>query len=214
MTEINKKKLRYSLWSLVYLVLTVVIVISAVSLFNNFYYESVYVSGSSMSPTFVGNGNYERFGSDYGIIDKNYGAKKNVKRYQIVTTYYPGDEKDVASYKIKRVLAKPGERFKIQDNNLYVYKKNAGWGEPLEMPFDRDLPTEAKNYQDTVLKEDEYFLAGDNWANSYDSFEVGPIKFELLVGVVVKMQGRCTVENGKVTEKETYAARYFLGVDY
>ena len=213
MTEINKKKLRYSLWSLVYLVLTVVIVISAVSLFNNFYYESVYVSGSSMSPTFDGNTG-TRLGSDYGIIDKNDGAKKNVKRYQIVTTYYPGDEKDVASYKIKRVLAKPGERFKIQDNNLYVYKKNGGWGEPLEMPFDRNLPTEAKNYQDTVLKADEYFLAGDNWANSYDSFEVGPIKFELLVGVVVKMQGRCSVENGKVTEKETYAARYFLGVDY
>lgn len=214
MTAINKKKLTYSLWSLVYLALTVAIVVSSVSLFNNFYYESVYVSGSSMSPTFVGNGNYERFGSDYGIIDKNDGAKKNVKRYQIVTTYYPGDEKDVASYKIKRVLAKPGERFKIENNNLYIYKKNVGWGEPLDMPFDRNLPTSAKSYRDTTLGIDEYFLAGDNWANSYDSFEVGPIKFDLLVGVVVKMQGRCTVENGKVTEKETYAARYFLGVDY
>lgn len=214
MTAINKKKLTYSLWSLVYLALTVAIVVSSVSLFNNFYYESVYVSGSSMSPTFVGNGNYERFGSDYGIIDKNDGAKKNVKRYQIVTTYYPGDEKDVASYKIKRVLAKPGERFKIENNNLYIYKKNVGWGEPLDMPFDRNLPTSAKSYRDTALGIDEYFLAGDNWANSYDSFEVGPIKFDLLVGVVVKMQGRCTVENGKVTEKETYAARYFLGVDY
>ena len=39
-----------------------------------------------MNPTFVGNGASERLGSDYGVIDKDRGAKKNVKRFQIVTT--------------------------------------------------------------------------------------------------------------------------------
>lgn len=227
MTTIGKKKLTYSLWSLIYLVLTAVIVISATSLFNNFYYESVYVSGSSMDPTLSGNGASERFGSDYGIIDKDAGAKRNVKRYQIVTTYFPGEDpgNPNVSYKIKRVIVKPLERFKVEDNNLYIYNEayknvNNGWGEPLKMPFDRngitnvDTPIADRNWPDTTLSSDQYFLAGDNWVSSYDSFSVGPVSYSSLVGVVVKMQGRCTVQNGKVVEKQSYEDRYFLGVDY
>ena len=221
MTEIGKKKLKYSLWSLVYLVLTVVIVISSVSLFNNFYYESVYVSGSSMNPTLQGHVE-ERFGCDYGLIDKDYGAKKNIKRYQIVTTFYPGDNKETASYKIKRVLVKPGERFKVENYCLYIYDKQYdSWGQPLDMPFERNGLSDGsaeshRNYKDTTLGDNEYFVAGDNWGGSLDSFSpsVGPISFDLLVGVVTKMQGRCTVKDGKVTEKQKYADRYFLGVDY
>ena len=217
MTAINKKKLTYSLWSIVYLALTVVIVVSATSIFNNYYYESVYVSGASMNPTFVGNGSKEKLGSDYGIIDKSSGAKHNVKRFQIVTTYYPGDNPEAASYKIKRVIAKPGDRFKIVHNALYLYhegQKNDGWGKAVDMPFDRTLNYSDKNVLDTTLGSDQYFLAGDNWDNSYDSFNIGPVNYDLLVGVVVKMQGLCIVDNGRVVEKEPYAARYFLGVDY
>lgn len=217
MDAINKKKLRLSLYALAYIVLTVVIVISAVSMFNNFYYESVYVSGGSMNPTLSGETG-ESLGSDYGIIDKNNGAKRNVKRFQIVTTYY---SKDDTSYKIKRVLVKPNETFKIVDNDIYIRGKN-GYGEPLSLTFKRHGVEELnegevetiKNYPETTLGPDQYFLAGDNWSASYDSFNVGPIGFDLLVGVVVKMQGKCTVRNGKVVEKEPYADRYFLGVDY
>ena len=223
MNPIRKKKIISSLWGIFYLTLTIGIVASMTSIFNNLYYESVYVSGSSMSPTFVGDGASERFGSDYGIIDKDAGAKRNVKRFQIVTTYYPGDDPSsgYSSYKIKRVLVKPNETFKIENNDLYIYDNfKHSWGEPLKIPFIRngvdnvEEPQVIKNYDERTLSKDEYFLAGDNWLNSYDSFEIGPIKYDLLVGVVVKMQGRCTVSNGKVTEKQKYEDRYFLGVDY
>ena len=219
MDAIKKKKLIYSLWSLVYLALTIVIVVSSISLFNNLYYESVYVNGSSMSPTFDGRGESERFGSDYGIIDKDYGAKKNVKRFQIVTTYYPGDQKEVASYKIKRLYVKPGETFKFENNDLYI-KRGDSWGEPLVMPFTRngvdnvDTPQIIRNTEPMTLKDNEYFVVGDNWVGSLDSFSVGPISFDLLVGVVVKMEGKCTVQNGKVIEKQKTEDRYYLGVDY
>ncbi len=181
-----------------------------------------------MDPTLAGEGASKEYGSDYGIVDKDAGAKRNVKRYQIVTTYFPGEDPSNPSYsyKIKRVIVKPGERFKVEDNNLYIYKKSynngqGGWGDPLAMPFDRlgvnviESGVYAdRDYPDTTLSDDQYFLAGDNWVNSYDSFSVGPISFDLLAGVVVKMQGRCTVVNGKVTAKKPYAERYFLGVDY
>ena len=222
MTDVGKKKLKYSLWSLLYLALTAIIVVSGTSLFNNFYYESVYVNGSSMSPTFDGEGEQKAYGSDYGIIDKSNGAKRSLKRYQIVTTYYPTDpeDRDRASYKIKRVIVKPGETFKIVDNSLYLKHGNS-WSESLEMPFKRkgvdvieNDEHASRNYPETTLKDNEYFLAGDNWVHSSDSFNIGPIKYDLLVGVVVKMQGKCTVKNGKVTEKQSYEDRYFLGVDY
>ena len=177
------------------------------------------VVGPSMNPTLEGNTSETEFTSDYGIIDKNNNAKHNLKRYQIVTTYYPGDSKD-AAYKIKRVLAKPGETFKIEDYQLYVYNYHTNnWGEPLEMPFDRagidDGRAEHKrHYKPTTLKDNEYFLAGDNWGASYDSFSVGPINFDLLVGVVVKIQGKCKVKDGKVIAKQKTADRYFLGVNY
>lgn len=221
MTDINKKKLRYSLWSLAYLGLTAIIVISATSIFNNYYYESVYVSGSSMQPTFDGDGASKSLGSDYGIVDKSRGAKNTIKRYQIVTTYYPSDVgsdgkvREDASYKIKRVLVKPGETFKVENNDLYIYNHHTkSWGERLDMPFQRNLETIVRNVSQTTLKDDEYFLAGDNWAHSSDSFSVGPINYDLLVGVVAKMQGKCTIRDGKVVEKAPYEARYFLGVDY
>ena len=224
MTPIGKKKLVNSLWSLVYLALVIAIVVSATSIFKNFYYESVYVSGESMNPTFCGVDIYEDGelvpSHDYGVIDKDYGARKNIKRYQVVTTYYPGDpvDRQYATYKIKRVIAKPGEKFKIENYHLYLFNEKEGsWGEALEMPFERNTKTNKhQNYPVTTLANDEYFLAGDNWDNSYDCFDIGPINFDLLVGVVVKMEGRCIVQNGKVLQKERYkdGNHFFMGVDY
>ena len=216
MTKTAKKKLKSLIVILVEVALVVVIIFSAISLFKNSYYESIFVSGSSMDPTFVGTG--EKV--DYGIIDGHDYAKRHLKRYQIVTTHFPGESKE-ASYKIKRVLVLPGETFKIYENNLYLKKGNK-WSEPLDMPFSRNLTNDdgtplIKSFRDgdeITLSSSEYFLAGDNWVHSYDSFYVGPIDYSCLTGVLVEMQGKCTLEDGKVKTLFPEAPRYFLGVDY
>ena len=97
------------------------------------YYDTIFVSGSSMNPTLYGGqgglakGPYvdetnEYHSGDYvnfGLVDKSSKAKHNIKRYDIVTTYYPSDYNSVgelyesAAYKIKRVIALPGETFRI-----------------------------------------------------------------------------------------------------
>ena len=207
----KQKKIKNIFWALVYVALAAVIIVSATSMFNNFYYESVYVSGSSMSPTFDGNTG-TRLGSDYGIIDKDSGAKRNVKRFQIVTTYYPHD---TSSYKIKRVIALPGDTFKVVNNDLYLYKDNE-WNVIKDIPYERKLDEyHIRNYPETTLKEDQYFVSGDNYTGSTDSFAVGPLTYDLLQGVVVKIQGRCTVDaQGNVIERRPSEPRYFLGVDY
>lgn len=208
MDKTKKNKILSIVWSFVFMAAVAAIVMSFISLFNNFYYESIYVSGSSMAPTLSGN----LADCDYGIIDKSDGAKRSLKRFQIVTTYYPHD---TSSYKIKRVIALPGDTFKVVNNDLYLYKDNE-WNVIKDIPYERTLDEyHIRNYPETTLKEDQYFVSGDNYTGSTDSFTVGPLTYDLLQGVVVKIQGRCTVDaQGNVIERRPSEPRYFLGVDY
>ena len=186
----------------------VAIIVSSVSLFRNFYYTTIYVSGGSMNPTLSG----DLSNCDYGICDRSYGAKKAVKRFQLVTTYYPHDTTD---YKIKRVIALPGDTFKVVNNDLYLYKNDA-WQAILDLPYERKLDEyHIRNYPETTLGPDEYFVSGDNYTGSTDSFTVGPIKFDLLQGVVTAMLGHWTVDaEGNVLDRRPGEPRYFPGVDY
>ena len=211
MKKETRNKLFNVLWGLLYISAMVAIVVSSISIFNNFYYESIYVNGSSMYPTLSG----DPEAADYGIVDKSDGAKHSLKRYQIVTTYYPGDkESENPSYKIKRVVFLPGETFKVVNNEYFLYVEGKGWKD-IAITYDRNLnPYNPRNYPETTLKNNEYFLCGDNCVASYDSYSVGPISYDLLVGVVVKMQGKCRVEGGKVVERTPGIERYFVGVDF
>ena len=114
----------------------IAICVSGSIVFHNVYYESVYVSGGSMSPTLTGSElvtssygfDVVKEGSvvDFGIVDTHKSAKDNIKRFSIVSTYYPDDynEQGVlnseSNQKIKRVIALPGETFKIVNSKLYI----------------------------------------------------------------------------------------------
>lgn len=124
----NKRKIKMIVWPLVYLVLIINVCVSFVLVFRSYYFKSIFVSGSSMEPTLHGNVSGM---VDYGIIDDHKYAIKNLKRFQIITTYYPfADSKDYvgqyvhggnnvidqydSSYKIKRVYGMPGETIKFE----------------------------------------------------------------------------------------------------
>ena len=129
-----KSKLKLIIWPLIYLVLIINVCISFLFVFRSYYFKSIFVSGSSMEPTL--NGNSAGF-VDYGLIDDHKKAIDDIKRFQIITCYYPfadshdyvggykhGKENtvnmDEASYKIKRVYALPNETIKFEvDEDLY-----------------------------------------------------------------------------------------------
>lgn len=131
-----KKKIKLVIWPIIYLVLIINVCISFILVFRSYYFRSIFVSGSSMEPTLHGSVG-DRV--DYGIIDDHESAISRIKRFQIITTYYPflgsndyvggyshgGDnvinEKE-ASYKIKRVYALPGETFEYVIDNEYKAK--------------------------------------------------------------------------------------------
>ena len=215
-----KSRLRVILLPILYVALITAISVLAEVLFEANYYSNYYVSGSSMSPTLSGDLN----DADYGIYDKSKTAIKNVKRYQLLLTYYPNDQESV---KIKRLLFKPGDTFEVVstyniENNCYESQMwlfdspTSSNHRILDFPFDTSNIKNDHYYPKTTLKENQYFLAGDNWDNSTDSFDedVGPIDFDLLVGVVCKAEGRCKVVDGKITEKRPYKQILFNGVNY
>lgn len=155
------------LWSVIYFLLAINVCVSFLLVFHSYYYKPIFVSGSSMAPTLNGASN-DRV--DFGIIDDHEYALKQIKRFQIITTYYPfSDSKDYvepfvkggnnvidkleSSYKIKRVYAFPNETFRfVVDEEKYNLALNVSDQNSYEA---QDLAQQAiKFYVKTVGSEE------------------------------------------------------------
>lgn len=212
---VRNHKLKFSattqkiFWSSLYLLLIIGVCLCSVTVFDRFYFSSIYVSGESMSPTL----NHHSDGRvDFGIIDTHLSARKNIERFNIVTTYYPWSDytSDVsgndtlkvnATYKIKRIIALPGETFRIVDNNLQILNLSTNTFENIEIKFSRTIEN-LHNYPQTTLNAEEYWVMGDNWDNSQDCIDSGePVRFEDIVGVLVSINGTCQIQGSGADEK-------------
>lgn len=203
----KNKKLKSVLSITGYFLLVTAICFSASLIFHNFYYEQIYVSGNSMSPTLNG-AEDEQAGSvvDFGIMDTHKSALKNIKRFSIVSTYYPdeidydlitGKLKPGAKQKIKRVIALPGEAFKIEKGKLYVFKE--GGFEYIPYTFKTNPAVEkefdGKDIPWLRLADDEYWVLGDNRENSRDCGVINkPITKDNLFGVLVAVEGKAKLK--------------------
>ena len=137
-------------------------------------------------------------------------AINNVKRFSIVSTYFPDDYSadgqlmGEPNKKIKRIIALPGETFKIEGSKLYVKKGEDFEYIPYTFTIDPsvDEPTTVKDIGEVTLGNDEYWALGDHRSNSRDcgSFykdsgdvHYAAIKKSYLVGVLVAIEGQATL---------------------
>lgn len=78
---------------------------------------------------------------------------------------------------IKRVVGLPGEKVDVIKDKVYIN------GKELDEPY---LENKYKKEDDCIgnvkLKNDEYFLMGDNRAGSVDSRDLGPFKRDDIIG--------------------------------
>ncbi len=137
-----------------------VIIIVVVVLIRTFIITPVRVQGSSMKTT-LNNG-------DILLLYKL--GKYN--RSDVVVLKEAMDNEII----IKRIVGMPGEIIEIVDNTIYIN------GEAIE---DKYAYGKTGDYPKTLLKEDEYFLLGDNRVVSKDSRIFGPVKKSSIKGKTI-----------------------------
>lgn len=141
-SETKAKISRYG-WPTAYFVLGIALAVSVCTAAFKTSFVRIYVSGQSMVPTLDGGqhsgGALPGDTVDFGYMDPSSQAIDNLKRFNIVTTYFPytwnsadydaeGKLKTDASYKIKRVIAFPNETIKISvsDTGVCNYRIKSG----------------------------------------------------------------------------------------
>lgn len=153
--------------------LTKVIVLAGVTIavIRYFLFKPFYVKGASMEPNFLDH--------EYLIVDELSYRLRTPERGEVIVFKYPNNQEE---YFLKRIIGLPGERVKIADGKVTIYNNAHPEGvEVQETYLPKDLATlgEART---VTLGSDEYFVLGDNRANSFDSRRFGPVKRDLIVG--------------------------------
>jgi signal peptidase I len=113
---------------------------------------------------------------DYLIIDKISYELGNPKRDDAVVFRYPGD---TTKFFIKRVIGLPNETVDIKGNDVTITNATHPNGFKLDEPF---VKNPANNDTHYTLKNNEYFVMGDNRVASSDSRYWGPVTKNLFVG--------------------------------
>ena len=166
----EKKGLKYELLDLVK---TFVICFVCIFLLTTFVIKPVRVDGRSMYPTLED--------GEIGLMNVFSAKFQDIKRFDVVVVY--NEEKD--ENWVKRVIGLPGDTIYAKDDVVYVN------GLPLDEPYldnsyAKQIRSHGNNFTEDfdkrTLKDDEYFLMGDNRVVSYDSRRVGTFKREDIRG--------------------------------
>lgn len=149
-----------------------VIVISLIVIvgIRSFVMQPFFVSGKSMESNF--------YDGDYLIVDELSYRLNNPERGDVIVFHYPNNPKE---FYIKRIIALPGEKVEIEDNKIIVYNaENPGGFELNEIYISSETQTNG-NYVEE-LKNDEYYVLGDNRTASADSRVWGVLEKRFIVG--------------------------------
>lgn len=129
------------------------------------------VEGPSMYPTFTT--------GDYLIVDQLSYRLRSPVRGEIVVVR---DPRTTTMFLIKRVIGLPGETISIKGGVITI--ENEGIGESTRFTLSEPYITSKKAGASLkkTLKDDEFFILGDNRAASLDSRFFGPVNENLVVG--------------------------------
>jgi signal peptidase I len=146
-------------------ILVAVIIVVPVRLFIA---QPFIVSGASMDPTFM-NGQYL-------IVDELTYRLAAPERGDVVIFKYP---KDPSQYFIKRIIGLPGETVNIVPNRVSVTKTDDS-----EVVLEEEYVVNEGNGSNltVTLRDDEYFVMGDNRPESSDSRFWGVLPRENIIG--------------------------------
>lgn len=160
--------------SLLLWILSVVIVVKIAQVYI---VQPFIVDGGSMLPTF--------HNKEFLLVDKFSYIVGNPERGEVMIfkLYEGGNTPYTGKHLIKRVIGLPGERVVVQNGTTTIYNKENPEGFQLDESF--AVYKDREKSVDITLGEDDYFVMGDNRAQSYDSRDWGPLDRENVKGRVL-----------------------------
>lgn len=147
---------------------TIIVFILIVAGLRLFVIDPFLVHGSSMDPTFH-DGNYV-------IVDKFTYNISNPKRGDVIVFKAPTED---GRYFIKRIIGLPGERVVVDGSVVQIYNQENPNGFVIYEPY---VVHESGRKADRTLRDDEYFVMGDNREVSSDSRSWGALDKTAITG--------------------------------
>jgi signal peptidase I len=151
-------------WEILKIVIIALLIVVPI---RYFLFQPFIVKGQSMEPNFE-NG-------DYLIIDEISFRFGEPQRGEVIVFRYPYNP---SQRYIKRIIGLPGELIEVRDGRVMV--ENQVLNEEEYLPAGLATPGNIR----FLLKENEYFVLGDNRGSSSDSRQWGPLKQENIIGRV------------------------------
>ena len=142
------------------------LVVSA--LFIVFLYQPVKVEGTSMMPGLT---DQERV-----FINKFVYRIEPIARGDVVVFR---DPRDVSKSYIKRVIALPDDRVRIEDGVVYVNDHR------IDEPYVPEQYEDVRSYPERTVPASSYFVLGDHRNLSKDSRDFGPVEQKYIYGKAV-----------------------------
>ena len=162
------RKFFHFIWEIAKITIIALIIVIPIRVFI---FQPFFVSGASMEPNF--------HNLDYLIVDEISYHLGEPQRGDVVVFYNPNN---ISQRFIKRIIALPGETIKIEGGNVYLRQTQEGefliFDETEYLPEDLDT----KGNTTITLKENQYFVMGDNRNSSYDSRSWGALDEEYIIG--------------------------------
>ncbi len=150
----------------------IIIILAIVIPVRTFIAQPFIVSGSSMSPTFENN--------EYLIIDEISYRLGEPKREEVAVFRYPNDPD---KFFIKRIIGLPNETVDVVGDKVTITNEEYPSGFILEQNYIKN-PSQDNGAKHLKLKNNEYFVMGDNRGASSDSRYWGAVSEDHFMGRV------------------------------
>jgi len=157
------KEILLFFWEVIKIVILALLIVIPI---RYFVFQPFVIKGSSMEPNYL-------------IVDEISYRFSEPKRGDVIVFRYP---RDTSQRFIKRIIGLPGETVEMEQGEINIIKgvKNR--------VLDESEYGLKEDYTDNLvlsLKENEYFVLGDNRAASFDSRKWGALSQNYIVGKVI-----------------------------